>query len=121
MAQQAIEARLLHRCVAMCAEADRFEDALQHCLEAVCEMTGWPVGHAYRLSADQSQLEPTTIWYFRDDDSYGPMRDLTEQTNFKPGSGLPGRNLAVRPTGLDQERARRRCLFQRTIGSPAWK
>ena len=53
-ARQALEAKLVHRATAMAAETESFEEALQSCIDIVCEMTGWPVGHVYLPADDGS-------------------------------------------------------------------
>ncbi|MEX0937747.1 MAG: PAS domain-containing protein [Pirellulales bacterium] len=92
LAQQALEARLIHQATEMAADTDRFEDALQRCVDIVCEMTGWPVGHVY-LPAENGEprLEPTAIWSIKDGDHFDKFRTLTEQSTFKSGVDLPGR------------------------------
>ncbi|MAT68559.1 MAG: hybrid sensor histidine kinase/response regulator [Planctomycetaceae bacterium] len=91
--QQRMEAQLLHQTTAIAAQTERFEDALQRCVEAVCRMTNWPVGHVYLVSDDQTVLEPTTIWYLEEKETqpYQAFREVTERTAFRRGVGLPGR------------------------------
>ena len=90
-AQQALKFELLHRAVVLAAETKQFEDALQRCVDTVCEMTGWPVGHAYLPAEDGSVLEPTSIWHLPGRAAFEPLRDVTESTTFAKGVGLPGR------------------------------
>jgi PAS domain S-box-containing protein len=91
LARQAMEARLLHRSVALASESSSFEDALQRCIDEVCESTGWTVGHVYLPAQDQRSLESTAIWHLRDEDAHEEFRRITEQTSFARGIGLPGR------------------------------
>ena len=92
LARRALEAELLHQSVAMADETDSLEEALQRCVDIVCEMTGWPVGHAYVPSASGAQqLEPTQIWYFNDVEQFMEFREVTERTPFAMDEGLPGR------------------------------
>jgi PAS domain S-box-containing protein len=89
--QQAVEARLLHQTSAMAGQTDSFEEAMQQCVNAVCEMTGWPVGHVYLLSADHERLEPTSIWHLQSPDSHRNLVEVTQRTSLTKGTGLPGR------------------------------
>ena len=91
LAQQAFEATLLHQTVAIAAETIRFEDALQECIDTICELTKWPVGHAYLPAEDGSVLLPTGIWHLHPGGKYASFREVTEQTTFAKGIGLPGR------------------------------
>ena len=95
LARQALEARLLHRATALAAETDSLNDALQGCLDIVCELTGWPVGHVYAVGDDKKadELFPTDIWFLSDDKEFSDFRKVTERTTFTSGVGLPGRVL----------------------------
>ncbi len=93
LAWQAAEARLLHRSVALASEGANFEDALQRCIDEVCEEIGWSVGHVYLPDQDGRSLESTRIWHLQDKDAHQEFRKVTEQTSFARGLGLPGRIL----------------------------
>ena len=91
---QSLEATLLHRAAEMAAETDSFEEALQQVVNMICEMTGWPVGHVYQISPDDTNLlVPTTIWHLKKPDAYSVFQEVTERTQFLIGKGLPGRIL----------------------------
>ncbi len=92
LAWQATEARLLHRSVALASQSSSFEDALQRCVDEVCEDTGWPIGHVYLPSEDGHSLESSPIWHIKEEK--GPEEEfkrVTERTSFETGVGLPGR------------------------------
>ena len=57
-------------------------------LERVCELTGWPLGHAWRVLDDH--LEPTG-WWHRAEPGFEAFVDATMATTFAIGAGLPGR------------------------------
>ncbi|HVX60296.1 MAG TPA: PAS domain S-box protein [Pirellulales bacterium] len=91
-ARQALEAKLVHRATTMAAETKSFEEAVQSCIDIVCEMTGWPVGHVYLPAEDDPHvLEPTNIWHLDSPEGYAAFREATEQTRFSRNVGLPGR------------------------------
>ena len=59
-------------------------------MDAVCELTGWPVGHAYvPEEGNASELVPTAIWH-GEGEKYARLREVTMKTRFRPGIGLPG-------------------------------
>ncbi|MBL8798344.1 MAG: response regulator [Planctomycetia bacterium] len=89
--RQALEARLLYEATVRVAACATFEDALQSCVDTVCAMTGWPVGHVYLPDGETRQLRPTGIWHLDAPDALAEFRRVTEQTRFAPGVGLPGR------------------------------
>lgn len=89
--RKALEASLLHQATAVAAETDSFEQALQSCVTIVCELTGWPVGHAFiRPTPESEQLVPTNIWHLSHPERYRKFVAVTEQSAFKRGEGIPG-------------------------------
>ncbi len=50
--RQALEARLLHQATAMAAETSSLDNALQACVDSVCELAGWPFGCVYLPAGD---------------------------------------------------------------------
>ena len=92
--RRARETDLLFRVTALAAETDSFEDALRACLGAVCELTGWPVGHAFKTSdTDSRELQPTMVWHHNGDDRFQALRNATSRIRFSTGVGLPGQIL----------------------------
>ncbi len=92
LSQQALKFKLLHRAVVIADETDHLDEALQRCIDTVCEMTDWPVGHVYLVdSTDGKRLKSTGIWHLADIASYGKLCEVTEQTSFVKGEGFPGR------------------------------
>ncbi len=90
--RQAMEAKLLYQATQLAINADSFEAALQQCLDMVCKLTGWPVGHAYLAPNDGSdELRSSTIWHLEKSDDHAEFRKVSESTGFKRGAGLPGR------------------------------
>ena len=71
-------------------------EALQFALTAVCQSTGWPVGHAHLVLPAEGRkwLRSTGVWHGRDTEHMRPFFSATETTDFEPGTGLPGRVLA---------------------------
>jgi signal transduction histidine kinase len=72
-------------------EATSVEEAMRVALDQVCERTGWPVGHVYKLEEPSGNLAPTGIWHLDEPGRFQSLRDVTEATRFAPGVGLPGR------------------------------
>ncbi len=110
---QSLEATLLHRAAELAAETDSIEAVLGQVVAMVCEMTGWPVGHVYQVSPDDSELmEPTSIWYLQDEEKFAVFREVTEKTTFRVGVGMPGRILEsgkpawITDVGLDDNSPR---------------
>lgn len=64
------------------------EEALKRAVDVVCDVLGWPVGHAYRPD-DDGTLVSTGIWYLSNGD-FSELRSVTEATAFRPGEGTVG-------------------------------
>jgi two-component system sensor histidine kinase/response regulator len=88
--RQALEARLLHQSTTIAGQTSSFTDALQRCVDLVCELTGWPIGHVYLPDEERRGLVPTQIWHKADDERFARFQSVTEQTRFKSGVGLLG-------------------------------
>lgn len=77
-------------------EALVMEDAARVCLDRVCELSGWPVGHLYVVGEDSNELIPTQIWHLDDPRRFATFIKVTEATGFSSGIGLPGRVMSSR-------------------------
>ena len=83
---------ILNETVLMAAEVETFEEALEHCLRAICEFSGWPLGHIFMRATDNSNvLMSSRMWFVQDPALFESFREITEETSFAKGVGLPGR------------------------------
>src|SRR5213082_3227370 len=95
--QEVAFVRLLQDVAVAANEAQSAEPALRTTIDHVCRETGWPVGHVYLVSPDESDVvRPTTIWHDAGAPQYAPFRHVTERTTLRSGVGLPGRVLATK-------------------------
>ncbi len=83
---------LLQEITVAANEAPTIDGALLVAVEKICVAMGWPVGHVY-FPSDRGarELYPSTIWYLKHPQLFETFRRITEQTDFAPGEGLPGR------------------------------
>jgi PAS domain S-box-containing protein len=89
--RQAREAELLFQVTRMAAETESFDDALRSCLQAICEVTEWPVGHALvAVEGGQRRLVSTSIWYESAPGVAAALKEATGALDFAEGRGLPG-------------------------------
>ncbi len=87
--------KLLQEVAVAANESSSIGDAFQLCIDRVCELTAWPVGHVYLLSKDRTDLmEPIPIWHVDDPEQFQVFVDVTAMATFETGIGLPGRVLA---------------------------
>ena len=86
---------LLERIAVAANEASVVDEAMQICLDEVCTLIGWPVGHVYLLAEDGSgELLPTQLWHLDKPRKFKAFRQITETTRFARGIGLPGHVMA---------------------------
>jgi PAS domain S-box-containing protein len=80
--------------------AETLEEASQECLDAVCHLTGWPVGHLYLVRNDD--LVSTSVWHLQEPERFAALRRATAATRLTIGRGLPSEVLATRqPVWID--------------------
>ena len=90
--KQSFEAQLIHQASQIAEEATSFEESLQRCIDIVCDLARWPIGHVYLpCQHDSRLLAPTNLWHLPDSHTHVRFREVTEQTTFEAGIGLPGR------------------------------
>lgn len=89
--RQALETRTMFEIAEMAAEADSLDAALEKVINAICTITGWPVGHAFLVQDDDEKLVSTSIWGELVEGASRDLRVATEAASFATGIGLPGR------------------------------
>ncbi len=87
--QLALESRLMYELSALAAESPTLEEAFEAALDAICELTEWPLGHCYIVS-DDGQALSSYAWSKRASDIAPEFYAKTENTTFLIGQGFPG-------------------------------
>ncbi|HLL31530.1 MAG TPA: HWE histidine kinase domain-containing protein [Allosphingosinicella sp.] len=88
--RQATETELLFNVTRIAAETPSFDEALRACLKAICELTGWPAGHALVMGQGKAELVSTSVWHEEVPGVAALLASRTRQLRFTPGVGLPG-------------------------------
>jgi two-component system, sensor histidine kinase and response regulator len=92
LSEQTKYLHLLERIAVAVNEASVVAEAMQICLDEVCNLTGWPVGHVYLIAEDDAGiLNPTKLWHLDKPRKFKIFRQITEVTRVATGIGLPGR------------------------------
>jgi GAF domain-containing protein len=87
--------RLLRVVASVSNESTTIEEPLQTALDAVCALTGWPVGHALlKTDEDKEELHSARLWHLDGPERFETFRRVSEALAFGGGVGLPGRVLA---------------------------
>lgn len=74
-------------------EATSIAEPLRECLERMCALAGWPIGHAHLLDQATGELVSAQVWHLAPGVGVEGFRDATEHSRFASGVGLPGRVL----------------------------
>jgi PAS domain S-box-containing protein len=82
--------RLLQEVTVAVNEARSVAEGMYSVLEIICETTRWDVAHIFMID-ERGKLIPTTVWYPLDPGPYEAFRQETQNTDFLPEKGLPGR------------------------------
>ena len=89
--RQAQETQLLFEVTSIASETSSFEEALHATLEAICRLTGWPVGHALIVrKGGGPELVSTSVWHEAEPGMAEEMKAATHKLRFTAGVGLPG-------------------------------
>ncbi|MBL4837419.1 MAG: response regulator [Kordiimonadaceae bacterium] len=85
--------------------------AMMNALDNICTFMDWPLGHYYQYNAKTDRMEPSGIWYMKDQGSFKAFKRVTEQTTFARGEGIPGQVLKTgKPLWLDDIQSTKNCL-----------
>ena len=121
--QLALESRLIFELSTLAAESPTLDEAFEAALDAVCELAGWPLGHAYLVTDDGERLQSRS--WSRDAATLAPdFIKKTEKTVFAIGEGMPGRILLtgepiwIEQTSEDGDFPRKGLGFESAFGFP---
>ncbi len=89
------ESRLLQTISVAVNAAQDLDTALALVLRTVCEATGWALGQAWLPSRDGRTLQWKVAWH-KPDARLVRFRQVSQELEYKPGQGLPGRVYATR-------------------------
>jgi len=88
--------QLLHDVSSAANEAETFEQAIQTCLNKICSLTGWAIGHLFLPTTDfPPNLISTNIWFLDDPEGLRNFREATDNMKINYGGELAGRVLAT--------------------------
>jgi integral membrane sensor domain MASE1/DNA-binding CsgD family transcriptional regulator/GAF domain-containing protein len=86
-----LEARGLSKASNEFASSGTLEELLLNCLEQICSVTNWQIGHVYMPDNpdEPSILYPSSVWYFQSE-KFEPLARTTAHIAMRKGQGLPG-------------------------------
>lgn len=89
--RQAMEAGLLHQSTTLARETDSLEELLKGCINIVCRLTSWSIGHAYlpRDADGETELVPTGIWTSDGQHSLAELQEVTQTARDDGGRDIP--------------------------------
>ncbi|MCH7622673.1 MAG: response regulator [Nitrospinae bacterium] len=94
--QESTYVQSLHDVSSAANEAETFEQAIQTCLNKICSLTGWAIGHLFLPTTDfPPNLTSTNIWFLDDPEGLRNFREATNDIKINYGEELAGRVLAT--------------------------
>jgi PAS domain S-box-containing protein len=94
--QESAYVGLLHDVSRAANEAENFAQAIQTCLNKICALTGWAVGHLFLPTRESPpNLTSANIWYLDDAERFAKFQAATSATKINYGEELVGRVLAT--------------------------
>ena len=72
-------------------ESQDTDEAIRFCLQQICILSGWRIGHFFIFSKERQEFYSSNIYYCHDVDSYIDFISETKGKKFAIGEGLPGR------------------------------
>lgn len=96
--EQARDIQLIHDATSMAAEAETMEQALQICLDLICQTMGWSAGHVMGVETKEGEacLKSLGVWYVERHEHTKQFKKVTKAVTFSKGEGLAGKALAKR-------------------------
>lgn len=91
LGQQVLESELLHQATTLSAATNSFDEALHTCLDILCRITQWPIGHVFIVSDSGTHLESSRVWHLEDPERFAAFRARTESRRLRRGEGFAGR------------------------------
>lgn len=82
--------QLLRKVAIAANQSHKIEEGIGTAIRAVCDYTGWQVGHAYVYSEEKKALVHLDVWTLPEDNAYTPFRATSEAMQFEPGQGFIG-------------------------------
>ncbi len=79
-----------HQVSRLLAESTQFDEAASQILQAICECLGWDVGVFWIVDRESDVLRCAEFWHAHSVEVCA-FEDLSRQTRFASGIGLPGR------------------------------
>jgi PAS domain S-box-containing protein len=81
--------RVIQQSAIIANETAETREALKRTLQAVCDFTGWPIGHAYLVNP--ARLESSHVWENRDPSKFqeGDAESFTQSLGLE--QGIPGK------------------------------
>lgn len=90
LAQTNLEARLLDQSELFSCDEESLEAALRMSLDALCDVTGWPLGHALLPDSEEQTLMATHVWSTTDPAAFAGLIKGGSQRRFSAGEDLVG-------------------------------
>ena len=95
LAEKTAIIEMQHAITAAANEAASVDEAIQACLDKVCEHMGWLAGHTFlRAPGSDDGMVSSKLWCLKDSKCCSNFKERTENVRLVPNKGFTGRALA---------------------------
>lgn len=77
-------------------ESSSLNEMVQITLNKICDFTCWPIGHVYEKVQNSEKLMLSKYWYLEDELRFKEFKKISDNTEFEPNVGLPGKAYALK-------------------------
>jgi diguanylate cyclase (GGDEF)-like protein len=89
--RKVLELQLIHQGTLVVSNAKSVNLAFQHCIDMICRILQWPIGHVYVPDNKSQQFKSAKIWHIDHFTKAEAFITLTENTAFQKGEGMIGK------------------------------
>jgi|GEM_PF-1914542 len=83
--------RLLQDVASIANESETVTQAFQSTLDRICQYMQWPVGHAYFVDPENTEVFiDSQIWSNSESADFDKFKSISTQSTFRPGEGMVG-------------------------------
>ncbi|MBC8284682.1 MAG: PAS domain S-box protein [Nitrospinae bacterium] len=82
--------QLLRKIAVIANSSKEINSSTLKCIELICNVTDWPIGHSYMVDKESNRLTPTKLWITQSSEKHHDFIVLSDKITFEKGVGLPG-------------------------------
>jgi two-component system CheB/CheR fusion protein len=125
--QTSLELDLIYRSTQIVSDTKDFHEAMEKCIETICKVTDWPIGHMYLPDSYLHRLVSSGIWYLKYPRKLKKFKEVVGHIDYEKNVGLAGTTWASgkagwadAPYGNDSQDMMKVCQDLNVLGAVAF-